>query len=278
MHIDKDGLTEEQFLARYNSSDFDRISLCVDAVIFGVYAKADTENYRKSDEQKITVLLVRRTEHPFIGKWALPGGFVGVAEPLEETAERVVKSKTGMDNIYLEQLGTFGDTQRDPRMRIVSTAYLSLVDKCSYSTPSANAAWFDVVFELNGDLLVLSNKDEKISFSVKTNERQNGKVTAENIQVQDGSAIAFDHAQIILQGLLRLRGKIDYTDIVFNLLPNKFTISQLQQIYEIILGHKLLSPVFRRKLADKIKAVGEFTHEKGHRPSQLFSYKGGLFL
>lgn len=274
---DIESRTEKEFLRDYNPDMFHRLSLSVDAVIFSVDTELQTTNYRKLDEQKLTVLLVKRNEHPFLGKWSLPGGFVGIDESVDAAAMRITKNKTGLDDLYLEQLYTFGNPKRDPRMRIISCAYLSLLDRSkSAIKPSplvADSAWFEI-FASNDKELCLTYRDEKIVISFEKNEISNGKIKSTEYIASERNALAFDHANIILKGLLRLRDKIDSTDIVFNLMPDEFTLTQLQQIFEIILGQQLLTPAFRRKIAPKLSETGKYSQEKGHRPSQYFKYGG----
>lgn len=224
---------EKEFLDRYDPNEFMPFAVTVDTVVFGV-TKSASGNYRKLDNQKLNVLLVKRTDYPFKDCYALPGGFILQDETPEQTAMRVLKTKTGLSNIYTEQLYTFGAVDRDPRMRVISCAYISLIE--ARQAEIDNAEWFgiDEIAELE---------------------------------------LAFDHKNIIDTALKRLRGKINYTDIVFNMMPERFTISELQEIYEIILGEKLLAPAFRRTISGKIRETGEYTKDAGHRPSQLFEYR-----
>ena len=271
--------SEVEFLSEYNPNDFDRLSVTVDTVLFSIDTRPETENFRKRDEQKMTVLLVKRDAHPYLDKWSLPGGFVGLKESLEMAARRVLHEKTGLDDLYLEQLFTFGDPERDPRMRIISCAYLSLIDRSKYNHIQSESGllseWFELEFAEGSDSILLKSNDRTVAVAVKSVSVQNGMIETQTYQVTDGSCFAFDHAKLILEGLLRLRGKIQYTDIVFNLMPETFTIPDLQEIYEIILGHKLLMPQFRRDIALKVIGTDMFTGDKGHRPSRLYKYKRG---
>lgn len=223
-------IEEQKFLDNYDPSAFPPIAVAVDTVVFGI-SKSIPDNYRKLSRQRLNILLVKRNDYPFKDNLALPGGFVRPEETIDETATRVLKTKTGLDDIYCEQLYTFGDINRDPRMRVISCAYIALVD--AEKTHIKDAEW------------------------IGTNTIKNAE-------------LAFDHAAIIGEALKRLRGKIDYSDIVFHMMPEKFTISQLQEIYETILGKKLLPAAFRRTIADKITPTEEFTQNEGHRPSRLF--------
>lgn len=224
---------EEEFLSQYHPEKYGSISITVDAIVVGV-AKDTTDNYRKLDRQSLKILLVKRDNYPYKGCYSLPGGFVGEKETFEETLKRVLYDKTGLSDIYSEQLYTFGSVNRDPRMRIVSCAYISLVDISR--TNISGAEWFAV----------------------------------EEISEMD---LAFDHNLIIAEALKRLQGKINYTDIVFHMMPAEFTISELQEVYELILGKKLLPAAFRRTIFDKLEDTGKMTSNAGHRPSRIFRYK-----
>ena len=132
-------LTEEEFLKDYDSSKFDKLSMTADILILSVSSK-DTSNYRKTDKKMMSVLLVKRNDYPYKDKWCLPGGFLDPkTETLEECARRVLKRETNLSNIYLEQLYTFDRIDRDPRMRVVSTSYVALIDKESLTEKVENA-------------------------------------------------------------------------------------------------------------------------------------------
>lgn len=190
-------------------------------------------------EKSLKVLLVRIGSGPYEGKWALPGGLVKTDESLEEAAERVLSEKAGVHDLYLEQLYAFGDVDRDSRGRSVSVAYFALVNKENHLAKDveyySGIEWFDV-----------SKLPE----------------------------MAFDHAKIIQAGLDRLRNKLGYSNIAYGLLPKEFTLTELQTVYEIILGRALDKRNFRKKLLE-IKLV----HETGNvrrmeqsRPARLYSF------
>lgn len=261
-------MKESEFIKNYNPSDFDRPSVTVDTVVFGL-SRMDSGNYRKLDEQRLSVLLVKREAHPCKGKWALPGGFVAMDETLEDTAYRVLQTKAGLRGLYLEQLYTYGALERDPRMRILSVAYVALVDREQYQ--AEHAVWFDVSIDAGALLLT---GPEVIRIPLTEDIKRNGKLNILNYSA-DSSFLAFDHAQIIVDGLLRIRNKVEYTNIAFNLVTDEFTISELQQVYEVILGAELIPAAFRRKIAGNIEETGSIQQDKGHRPSKLYRYKGG---
>ena len=265
---------EEEYLKKYDSSKFEKLSLTSDVIIFSI-SMQKREDYKKLKEKKISVLLVKRKNYPFKDMWSLPGGFVKIDETIEEAAKRVLKEKTNLNNIYMEQLYTFGDVERDPRMRIISTAYMALVDKDRIKDKLLqDAKWFDidVIDSQNMLTLIFSTQDE--SFKVKIKKKVKHK-TSQDLQFipQKSDDLAFDHGAIIATGINRMRNKIAYTDIAFNLVGEYFTLGQLQQIYEVILGKKLLDPAFRRIIADKVEKTDIHQNTGGHRPSVLYKYK-----
>jgi len=190
------------------------------------------------------VLLVRRAAPPFEGEWAIPGGFVGVTESLEEAALRELREETGVADVYLEQLYTFGAPGRDPRGRVVSVAYYALIaadaSPLVAGTDAADARWWPMT----------------------------GLPT-----------LAFDHRAILEYALERLRNKLEYTTVGFQLLPEKFTLSELQRVYEAILGKALDKRNFRRKveLLGIVRPLREYRRAGVSRPAQLFSFSAKRF-
>jgi len=283
-------ITEEEFLASYDASKYERPSVTVDMLVFTV-ADEEADNYRKLPNKSLKVLLIKRGEHPFRGKWALPGGFVKMSESLDDAAYRELKEETNVDNLYLEQLYTWGDVNRDPRTRVISTSYLALVDSSSLNIQagddSAEAKWFTVSCKLAQEQKTVTDKGyvltqhyaldlrsvtDTLSATVKIVKSVDRKVSIVCREVVQSNSIAFDHAKIIHYGIERLRNKLEYTDIAFRLMPERFTLTQLQQVYETILDTELLKANFRRKIADMVTETNEFTKDAGHRPSKLYKY------
>jgi len=191
------------------------------------------------DDADLKVLLIERALEPFKGRWALPGGFVRLDETLDEAARRELEEEAGLKDVFLEQLYTFGAIERDPRERVVSVAHYALVKLASHetkaATDAADARWFPVA-----------------------------KVPK----------LAFDHASILEIALTRLQGKVRYQPIGFELLPSKFTLSQLQHLYQAVLETELDKRNFRKKVLgfDLLVPLKE-THMAGrHRPAQLFRF------
>lgn len=265
--------TEAEFLENYDANAFEKLSITTDILIFSV-SDEQTGNYRKLSNKKFNILLVKRDDFPFKGKWSLPGGFVGIDEDLEDAAKRILKSETNFEDIYIEQLYTFGQPKRDPRMRVVSTSYMSLIDKNNFDIKIAkNAAWFNITFLEDEKTIhvTLDNDFEEIKFVINKVLRDKSTDRYDYV-IAENDKLAFDHPRIITSGISRLKNKIEYTDIVFNMMPKYFTLGELQQVYEVILGKKLLAPAFRRIIADKVKPTDKMRTGGGHRPSKLFEY------
>jgi 8-oxo-dGTP diphosphatase len=207
--------------------EYPRPALTVDAVVFGL------------DGDDLKVLLIRRDLPPFQGKWALPGGFVRVEEPLDEAVRRELREEAGISEVFLEQLYTFGDVDRDPRERVVTVAYYALVKLSDHrvkaATDARDAAWFTL------------------------SEARN---------------MAFDHDRILDVALNRLKGKVRYQPIGFELLPPQFTLSQLQKLYETILEKSLDKRNFRKKILgmDFLVALDEVEKDVAHRAARLYRF------
>ena len=273
----KEYKSEDEFLKDYDISKFDQLSMTADILLISV-SDHETSNYRKTNKKTMSILLVKRNEYPYKDKWCLPGGFLNPKnETLEECATRVLKQETNLENIYLEQLYTFDDPKRDPRTRVVSTSYMALIDKNKLTQMiNKNASWFDVVLLEDNEkevTITLTNGVDTIHVNVKKElrEKTTGRYTVTSLDNKD---LAFDHDLVIVSGLERLRNKLSYTDIVFNMMPEYFTLGELQKVYEVILNKKLLDPAFRRIIANKVEKTDKMKTGEGHRPSALFKYKG----
>lgn len=266
--------SEEEFLKAYNPNAYDRISLTTDILILSISDEAST-NYRKSNKKYMSVLLVKRDDYPFKDKWCLPGGFLKIDEDLEDCPKRILAKETNLHDIYLEQLYSYGGVNRDPRMRIVSVSYMALVDKNRLKDQlSPNASWFNIkYFEEDDNVLVtLDNGTDTIKFKIKKTLKE---LTTDRYKfdITENTDLAFDHPLVIWAGIERLKNKIGYTDVVFNMMPPLFALGDLQQVYEVILNKKLLDPAFRRIIADKVEKTDQVQTGAGHRPSALFRYK-----
>lgn len=206
---------------------YPRPALTVDCVVFGL------------DDQDLKVLLIQRDLDPFAGRWALPGGFVQVGEPIETAARRELQEETGLKNVFLEQLYTFGNPGRDPREHVVSVAHYALVNLHDHAVQAAtdarDVAWF---------------------------------------AVDDLPKLAFDHDRILAAAHERLRGKVRYQPIGFELLPEKFPLRQLQHLYETVLGRELDKRNFRKRILDMgiLKELDEIERDVSHRAAKLYRF------
>lgn len=289
----------ETFLEAYKAQENDKYekpSVTVDTLIFTVRDQKSL-NYRKLPEKELYVLMIRRKDHPCIGMWALPGGFINMDEDLNQAALRELKEETNLDEVYLEQLFTFGDTHRDPRTRIISVAYMALVSQefqgqLRAGDDASEACWFKVNFKLLDQASESYGTDEKIinqKYKLTLTASSNEKLVLESelciknmtkdqslnreVYIMNSNGIAFDHAKIITYGLERIKNKVDYTDIIYSLMPKVFTLSELQQVYELMSGEKQYAAQFRRKVEPKlIKMTEHITEGKGHRPAMHYQY------
>jgi 8-oxo-dGTP diphosphatase len=217
----------------FDANLFERPLVTVDLVVFTVR------------DGTLKVLLIERGEPPFEGMWALPGGFVRPNESLDETARRELAEETGVRDIYLEQLYTFGEPQRDPRARVVTVSYFAIIaadrQELRASADAADADWFPV-----------SRLPQ----------------------------LAFDHERIVDYALERLRNKLEYTTVGFQLLPEHFTLTELQQVYEVILDKQLDKRNFRKKMLslDIVQETGETKMDGVHRPARLYRFSAARFM
>lgn len=253
----------------------------------------EKDNYRKISKKRLRVLLIKRNLEPFIGEWALPEHFIDFKISMEDSAKQCLYEKTGFSSSYLEQLYTFGETERDPRGRIISTAYLALLDKSRQDNPfnktskTEKKSWFNLRYELlhsresissNQPTLLstyelsLNNESENITAIIEVQKTFLNKALKQKIKIIHSNGIAFDHAKIIAYAIQRLRNKVEYSPIVFSLMPDTFTLTELQQVYEIILGKELFKANFRRKIYDMVTETPEYKKDAGHRPSKLFRF------
>jgi 8-oxo-dGTP diphosphatase len=238
------GQTEGEFLKSYDASAFERPSVGVDVVLLAAF------------DRELYTVVVRRGEHPSRGRWALPGGFLRMDESLEAAARRVLAARTGLRDVFLEQLYTFGDPRRDPRTRVLSVSYYALVDRARFAHVSGG----------HGDVTVAR-------VSVPWEGETGGPVDL----LDAGGAVlppAFDHADILGMAVKRLRGKLDYTPIGFQLLPETFTLFDLQKVHETVLGRPLNKDSFRRRMlaSGLLEATGEAQKDVDHRPAELYRF------
>jgi len=208
--------------------DYEQPSVTVDLVIFTV------------NDDMLKVMLVKRADEPFADSWSIPGGFLKTSESLEDAALRVLKEKAGVENVYVEQLYTFGNPNRDPRARVITVTYFALIP------------WKDLIQPASGkvsDLMWAS--------------------------VNHLPKLAFDHREIVEYAVQRLRAKASYSNIVYGLMPRQFRLSELQRMYEIIINDKLDKRNFRKRMlaTGLLQETGRKDHAGAHRPAMLYRFK-----
>lgn len=309
--LDRNGLTEAEFLETYNPGDYERPSVAADMAIFTI-TEGEEDNYRKLPEKKLSILLIQRGGHPYLGDWALPGGFVRPHETTEQAARRELREETGLDQVYMEQLCTVSDPGRDPRTWVISCSYMALIDstriKLQAGDDADNACWFGITFRLMdehtdylkneataGNIKAIRIQHYELELARERPRLKNGPCervgdtvlhsviekritrtedhTMTEYSITENSGLAFDHAKIIAYALERLRGKVEYSGLALHLMPSEFTLTGLQQVYEVILGRHLLKAAFRRKAAALVEETERFTENEGHRPSRLYRKK-----
>jgi 8-oxo-dGTP diphosphatase len=209
--------------------DYDKPSVTVDIVIFTM------------QNNELKVLLIKRGLEPFKDKWAIPGGFVRMNESLEDAAIRELKEETGVKDVYLEQLYSFGNPKRDPRGRVITISYMALINsekiKLKAATDVSAVQWFSI----------------------------------KNIP-----NLAFDHKKILDYSLKRLKWKFEYTTVAFSLLPKEFTLGEVQNIYEVVFNQQFDKRNFSKKILSlNILKEEAIKRDVSHRPPQLYSLKPG---
>ena len=238
-----------------------------DLLIFGINSRID--NIRALPEKNLSLLLVKRTKEPFKDKWCLPGGFILEDETSKEATTRI------LSNVYLNQVKVNDEINRDPRGRVISVSYMALIDRTLIKEElNPEACWFNITLTTkdNNYEITLTSEQETIKYQVKKTTLDE-KASQYSYQALRND-LSFDHAKLIIEGLMDLRHKVNTTDIVFNLMPEYFTIGELKQVYEIILDKKLINSAFRRVIADRLIITDQIIKTGGHRPSQLCKYKG----
>ena len=256
--------SEQQYLQNYDPSQFEHPSVTVDILIFTV------------TEKKLHLLLIKRDNYPFMGKWALPGGFLQLDESADEAAGRRISEKAGVSNVHLEQLYTFSAVNRDPRTRVISIAYLATVPYGKLLFSPGTGAEEAELFTVEG--IIGKNASAHPEAADPADEGSLRLTGPEGITLSSAD-LAFDHASIIQTAVRRMRGKLDYTDLAFGFLedPSAFTLTELRIIHEAILDRKLDIGNFRRTIKREYEATGRIVEkclEKGTvgRPAMLYCF------
>ncbi len=287
---------EQAYLVSYDITQFDRPSVAADIAVFSImktYVLDGNKNYRKDPERKLKLLLIRRGSFPYKDHWALPGGFCRPGESVEDTAGRELREETGVEEAYLNPFAIFSEPGRDPRGWIISHAFLALIDGERYQVRGGSdaweAEWFDIELdkqqvkkeiqedhaELVYDYELRLEAKDRNAFKLKAAIREKKSFRAHHetsdYEILAAEGLAFDHARIILCAYLALQREAGETGkIVFDLMPETFTLASLQKAYETIQGRPFLTPNFRRKIAGYVTETENIWDGAGHRPAKLY--------
>ena len=293
---------EKAFLTGYDISAFERPSVAADMAVFSIMGeKSDSisierrnpSNYRKDPLKQLKLLLIRRGSFPYKNAWALPGGFCRKGESVTETARRELCEETGVEDAYLRPFDIFSETGRDPRGWIISHAFLALINGEKYRVHEGSDAWearwfrievesrdikreisssqaqIESIYTLN---LICEDADD-LCLTAEIKERRSYEQYHETVEheILNSSNLAFDHARIILCAYLALQKEANNDGrIIFDLMPERFTLTELQRAFESVLGRSLIIANFRRKIMDYVLETDDIVEGAGHRPAKLF--------
>lgn len=298
---------EKEFLAGYDLTKYDRPSVAADVVVFSVMKDDECEDARRLQEKKLKILLIRRGGFPYKGSWAMPGGFCRKGEDVIDSARRELCEETGIDDAYVKLVGVFGEPGRDPRGWVISSTYMALMNAraCHLKAgdDAQDARWFTVeltdisteVTEVSGTgeeivknkveashkvqngkryRLVLKNADSDIKLTAvlrRTDMSSCGR-SSDSYDIEECEGLAFDHARIITEAVLGLREDVRRDmKLAFDLLPERFTLTELQNVYEQIWDMELTTPNFRRKIAEYVEETDAYQSGERYRPAKLFT-------
>lgn len=301
---------EKEFLAGYDLTKYDRPSVAADVVVFSVMKDDECEDVRRLQEKKLKILLIRRGGFPYKGSWAMPGGFCRKGEEVIDSARRELCEETGIDDAYVKLVGVYGEPDRDPRGWVISSTYMALMNgrdcRLKAGDDAQDARWFTVELtdistevteaaEVSGTgeeivkneveasckvqnekryRLVLKDADSDIKLTAvlrRTDMSSCGR-SSDSYDIEECEGLAFDHARIITEAVLGLRDDVRRDmELAFDLLPERFTLTELQNVYEQIWDMELTTPNFRRKIAEYVEETDAYQSGERYRPAKLFT-------
>lgn len=301
---------EKEFLAGYDLTKYDRPSVAADVVVFSVMKDDECEDVRRLQEKKLKILLIRRGGFPYKGSWAMPGGFCRKGEDVIDSARRELCEETGIDDAYVKLVGVYGEPGRDPRGWVISSTYMALMNgrdcRLKAGDDAQDARWFTVELtdvstevteaaEVSGTgeeivkneveasckvqnekryRLVLKDADSDIKLTAvlrRTDMSSCGR-SSDSYDIEECEGLAFDHARIITEAVLGLRDDVRRDmELAFDLLPERFTLTELQNVYEQIWDMELTTPNFRRKIAEYVEETDAYQSGERYRPAKLFT-------
>ena len=280
---------EKKFLAGYDLTKYDRPSVAADIVVFAIMADGERDNTRKPQDKKLKILLIERGGYPYKGCWAMPGGFCRKGEDVIDSARRELCEETGIGDAYVKLVGVYGEPGRDPRGWVISSTYMALMDgeRCSIEAgdDARDARWFTVELrDISGEnetpsggeryrlVLTDSSSDTRLSTVLRRTDMSTCGRCSDSYDIDECEGLAFDHARIIAEAVLGLREDLERDpDLAFDLLPERFTLSELQNVFEQIWDRELTTPNFRRKIADHVDETDHIQEGERYRPAKLFT-------
>lgn len=294
-------IEEKAFLDKYDITKYDRPSIATDIGIFTIMQEdGERDDYRKLPDKHLRLLMIKRNNMPFENHWALPGGFLRKGETVYEAARRELKEETGAEHSYLEMCDTFSEQDRDPRGWIISQAFMALINgedtgianSIKAGGDAKDAKWFNVSLETQSKdkkaiqqsvlcdtiyRLTLTG-DETLTALVKEHKEYKDYHEMVHYQLIESNGLAFDHGKIITCIINKLRKKVE-TDgrIIFDLMPEYFTFTDVQSAFEIVLNKEMITPNFRRRMAAYVKETEKRVFNGGHRPSKLLKRNVSAF-
>lgn len=292
---------EKDFLEKYDITKYDRPSIATDIGIFTIMQDEDKrEDYRKLPAKHLSLLMIKRKVMPFENNWALPGGFLRKGETVYEAARRELKEETGAEHSYLEMCDIFSEQDRDPRGWIISQAFMALINGEDTNITSniqaggdaKEAKWFNVSLEIKSkDKKMIKQSlicdtvyqltltgDETLTALVNEHKEYRDYHEMVYYKMIESKGLAFDHGKIITCIINKLRKKVE-TDgkIIFDLMPQYFTFTDVQSAFEIVLNKEMTAPNFRRRMAAYVQETEKRVMNGGHRPSKLLTRNVSAF-
>ena len=264
-------ITEKEFLEHYSIADYDRPSVAADTAIFRLSIK-EGESFRREPSCALSLLLIKRGEHPFLGEWALPGGFVRMDETVEECALRESREETGVSPASLINACVFCGIDRDPRGRVISNAFACIISggaEPEAGSDASDAKWFEVrSFGTRDGVFTAELENGELTLALRLERRE--LITGRHFIPMGKQPLAFDHAEIIASALELLRERAEDFEAIFDFLPDEFTLYALQSVQEALTGKPVSPANFRRKTAELVEETDALSHGAGHRPAKLY--------
>lgn len=268
-------MNEQEFLQAYDLKKYDRPSVTADIAIFSIDSQAP-DSYRHDPARTLSILLVRRGNHPYLNCWALPGGFLKSSETLAECAAREVEEETNVRPNALMPVRMFSEVGRDPRGWILSELFVSVLSgeqrPPKGGDDAADAQWFNLQMDASNGTYILTLTGPNETLTARLGKRRTSFGQTE-YEILDSGGLAFDHAAMIAAAVKALRRSAKDFDVIFDFLPQRFTLTDLQRVLETVTGVTVQPANFRRKISDLVTETEAVTEGAGHRPAKLFERK-----